>query len=77
MNHERDPWNRSRHNPGDAAGHYELTDGQLAGRSATGPHLLQWDLRYAGSEAPVLLLPKAKALVALPNAMFHGVPVVV
>lgn len=56
----------------------ELGPGRLTG-SAGG---ISWDLRYAGEERPVLLLPprlyrggfpKAKSLVTLPSARFEGV----
>lgn len=59
-----------------------LVDGHLAGQARSRAHTLQWDLRYAGSEPPLLLLPrsfyergfpKAKALVGMPNAAFDGV----
>jgi hypothetical protein len=59
-----------------------LTDGQLTGQASSAANKLQWDLRYAGDEPPLLLLPssyyetafpKAKALVGTPNASFDGV----
>jgi hypothetical protein len=59
-----------------------LVDGQLQGRACSGANRLEWDLRYAGDEPPLLLLPaalyergfpKAKALVGTPNARFDGV----
>jgi hypothetical protein len=62
-----------------------LTDGHLAGRASSGAQTLEWDLRYEGSQAPLLLLPKsfyergfpkAKALVGAPNAAFDGALVV-
>jgi hypothetical protein len=58
-----------------------LTDGHLRGRASAGANALQWDLRYAGDEPPLLLLPvslyergfpKSKALVGTPNAVFDG-----
>lgn len=59
----------------------ELNDGHLAGYASSGAGTLQWNLRYAGDEPPLLLLPrtfyergfpKAKALVGTPNAQFDG-----
>ena len=59
-----------------------LTEGALAGRAASASHAVSWRLTFAGGEAPLLLLPKslyasgfpkAKALVARPNALFSGV----
>ena len=59
----------------------ELNDGNLAGRARSSAGTLQWKLRYAGTEPPLLLLPrtfyergfpKAKALVGTPNAEFDG-----
>lgn len=53
----------------------------LEGRAASWGHALAWNLRFAGGGAPLLLLPerlyaggfpKAKALVARPNAVFDG-----
>lgn len=58
-----------------------LIEGRLAGRASSGGQTLQWDLRYGGSQPPLLLLPrsfyergfpKAKALVGMPNAAFDG-----
>ena len=58
-----------------------LEDGYLAGRANSSAGTLQWNLRYEGSEPPLLLLPrsfyergfpKAKALVGTPNAEFDG-----
>ena len=58
-----------------------LDDRGLAGRAAAAGHALGWSLRFAGAEPPLLLLPeglyaggfpKAKALVARPNAVFDG-----
>lgn len=58
-------------------GSAELGPGSLTG----GAGELSWDLRYAGDESPVLLLPakmyaggfpKAKSLVTLPLARFDG-----
>lgn len=62
-----------------------LVDGELKGSASSGGHSLQWALRYAGGQAPLLLLPerlyaagfpKAKALVGAPNAIFDGTLVV-
>jgi hypothetical protein len=59
----------------------ELNDGHLAGQANSSAGTLQWNLRYAGTEPPLLLLPrtfyergfpKAKALVGTPNAQFDG-----
>jgi len=58
-----------------------LTDHSLEGRSASTAHVLEWSLDYSGHEPPLLLLPrsfyergfpKAKVLVAAPNAVFRG-----
>lgn len=58
-----------------------LADCQLEGRAASADHAVSWRLTFAGGEAPLLLLPeamysggfpKAKALVARPNAIFTG-----
>lgn len=58
-----------------------LNDGSLAGRAASAGHAVSWRLTFAGGGAPLLLLPeamyaggfpKAKALVARPNAIFSG-----
>ena len=58
-----------------------LTDGALDGRAASAEHAVSWRLTFAGGGAPLLLLPeamyaggfpKAKALVARPNALFSG-----
>jgi hypothetical protein len=62
-------------------GQASLTDGRLQGRASSGANALQWDLRYTGDESPLLLLPesfytralpKAKALVGTPSAVFYG-----
>ncbi len=62
-----------------------LGDGELKDSASAGGHSLQWALRYAGGQAPLLLLPeklyatgfpKAKALVGTPNAIFDGTLVV-
>lgn len=59
-----------------------LREGRLTGLARSRAQALQWDLRYAGTQPPLLLLPaafyergfpKAKALVATPNAVFEGV----
>ncbi|RZI43378.1 hypothetical protein EGT07_10950 [Herbaspirillum sp. HC18] len=58
-----------------------LTGTNMEGSAAAQGHSLRWDLRYASVQAPLLLLPrplydsrlpKAKALVGSPNAMFDG-----
>ena len=58
-----------------------LTDGALDGRAASAEHAVSWRLTFAGDSSPLLLLPeamyaggfpKAKALVARPNALFSG-----
>jgi hypothetical protein len=59
-----------------------LTEGRLEGRASSRGNTLQWALQYEGHDPPLLLLPRsfyerrfprAKALVATPNATFHGV----
>jgi hypothetical protein len=59
-----------------------LSEGRLQGRASSRGHSLQWALQYEGHEPPLLLLPrsfyggglpKAKALVGTPNAVFEGV----
>lgn len=51
------------------------------GRAASPNRAIEWTLDYAGGQPPLLLLPqpwyeralpKAKALVGMPNAMFNG-----
>ena len=58
-----------------------LTDRGLQGGAASPSHVLQWKLDYIGHEPPLLLLPesfyerrlpKAKALVGTPNAVYAG-----
>jgi hypothetical protein len=58
-----------------------LGEGVLEGRAASAEHAVSWRLTFAGGGAPLLLLPeslyaggfpKAKALVARPNAVFDG-----
>lgn len=62
-------------------GQATLMDDRLEGLAESGGHSVQWALRYAGNEAPLLLLPrsfyergfpKAKALVGTPNALHNG-----
>jgi hypothetical protein len=64
-----------------AIGAARLDDGALRGTAASGGHTLAWDLRYAGGQLPLLLLPerlytapvpRAKALVGRPLARFTG-----
>ena len=58
-----------------------LDDRHLTGISAKGGHTLQWDMRYEGTDSPLLFLPtklyetplpKAKSLVGKPMARFDG-----
>ena len=58
-----------------------LRAGVAIGDARLGENRIEWDLSYAPGEAPVFLLPeslynaplpKAKALVANPNAVFNG-----
>jgi hypothetical protein len=58
-----------------------LQHGVLHGGVQSPSHQLSWKLSYEGTDAPLLLLPeslysralpKAKALVGSPNAMYHG-----
>ena len=62
-------------------GNATLTADTLEGRAASAEHSIDWTLRYAGDAPPLLLLPepwyerslpKAKALVGTPNAVFNG-----
>ena len=62
-------------------GEATLTEGTLTGRAATADHAVSWRLTFTGDAPPLLLLPdamyaggfpKAKALVARPNALFSG-----
>jgi hypothetical protein len=62
-------------------GSSHLGDTQLEGSATNEHHSLAWSLRYAGTEPPLLLLPRdlyerpvprAKALVGTPNADFTG-----
>lgn len=64
-----------------AIGQARLDDGGLRGAAAAGGHTIAWDLRYAGGQPPLLLLPerlyaaampRAKALVGRPLARFTG-----
>ncbi|MEM9068686.1 MAG: hypothetical protein AAGE52_09275 [Myxococcota bacterium] len=56
-------------------------DGRLDGQAALGEHTIGWSLSYTGDDPPLLLLPpglydaplpKAKALVGTPMAVFDG-----
>jgi hypothetical protein len=58
-----------------------LSTDRLAGSAQTADHAVAWDLQYGGGEPPLLLLqpalydrglPKAKALVGRPNAVYRG-----
>jgi hypothetical protein len=58
-----------------------LSEGRLEGGAASANHAVSWRLTFAGDAPPLLLLPesmyaggfpKAKALVARPNAAFTG-----
>ncbi len=62
-------------------GRARLSDAGLSGEAAGQGHRMAWDLRLAGGGAPLLLLPrdlydrslpKAKALVGSPNAIYDG-----
>jgi hypothetical protein len=62
-------------------GRATLDDRTLTGRAESSLHALEWTLAYAGDEPPLLLLPeryyarrlpRAKALVGTPNAIFSG-----
>ena len=62
---------------GDAA----LDPGKARGSASSTGNTIQWDLRYAGDASPLFLfpprfyegrLPKAKALVGVPMAVFNG-----
>jgi hypothetical protein len=59
----------------------ELGPGALRGEGASGGHRIAWDMRYGGEASPLLLypevtyeakLPRAKALVGVPLAVYHG-----
>lgn len=58
-----------------------LTERDLHGRASSETHRFAWALEYGGEDQPLLLLPeslykravpKAKALVGTPNAMYTG-----
>ncbi len=62
-------------------GNAVLNNDHLTGRASAQANTLEWNLRYAGTQPPLLLLPsefydrsfpKAKALVGTPNALFDG-----
>lgn len=64
-----------------AIGDARLDDAGLRGAATAGGHTIAWDLRYAGGQPPLLLLPerlyaaplpRAKALVGRPLARFTG-----
>ena len=63
------------------AGTAELGPGALRGSAQSRGHQIEWDLSFAGSAAPLFLLPpelysrglpKAKSLVGLPMARYRG-----
>lgn len=58
-----------------------LSDGALKGTAASGGAAVEWDLRFGGGGDPLFLLPlplydkplpKAKALVGVPGAVYRG-----
>jgi hypothetical protein len=62
-------------------GDASLGPGRLSGSAGSNGHDIAWDLSFEGSEPPLFLLPtrlydtalpKAKSLVGLPQAVFHG-----
>ena len=62
-------------------GEARLDVSSLRGAAARGPHAIEWDLRFASEEPPLLLFPerlygssfpRAKALVGAPLARFDG-----
>ena len=62
-------------------GSARLGPGRLVGIAAARGHAIEWDLRFHGDARPLLLLPlelydsellRAKALVGLPMALYHG-----
>jgi len=64
-----------------AIGDARLDDAGLRGAASAAGHTIAWDLRYAGGQPPLLLLPerlyaarvpRAKALVGRPLARFTG-----
>lgn len=64
-----------------AIGDASLRDGELIGRVQGSGNTLEWSLRYAGGDRPLLLLPerlyqaplpRAKALVGSPGARYSG-----
>ena len=64
-----------------AIGEAKLDGRTLRGKASANGHTIAWDLRYAGGDPPILLLPerlyatripRAKALVARPLAVFTG-----
>lgn len=66
-------------------GSARLGPGELDGQAASGSHSILWSLRYQGGGEPLLLLPprlygarlpRAKALVPSPGAVFEGTLVV-
>jgi hypothetical protein len=63
------------------AGNARLGRGRLIGTAASRGHAIEWDLRFHGDAKPLLLLPlelydseflRAKGLVGLPMAVYHG-----
>jgi hypothetical protein len=64
-----------------AVGEARLGPGRLSGGAGAGPESLSWELSFQGRQSPLLLLPprlyeaplpRAKSLVSLPGAVFHG-----
>jgi hypothetical protein len=62
-------------------GDASLEQGRLKGNAGSHGHNISWELSYGGDEAPLFLLPlrlytakfpKAKSLVGLPMAVYHG-----
>ncbi len=79
--HPLDVCSFSKHGLGVAIATARLGDGSLEGRAKRGASSMAWALRWSGGQAPLLLLPermygggfpRAKSLVASPNARFEG-----
>jgi hypothetical protein len=63
-------------------GRATLDDQELTGSARSSAHAIEWKLAYVGDEPPLLLLPekfysrnlpRAKALVGTPNAIYTGI----